>query len=108
MLPDTKTIIVAFVLVFCFTVNYVGNSVGYEKMADKQFDASSADKRSVEEYAKRRAALRQEYIKQITNPHRHGTGEGGTLDSLASIAYIASKNQSSVVNKQSQNGGNKV
>jgi hypothetical protein len=48
-------------------------------MADRQYDVSPATKRSVEAYAKRRAALREEYIKQITNPHRHGTGEGGTL-----------------------------
>jgi hypothetical protein len=48
-------------------------------MADNQYDVSPAEKRVVEAYAKRRAALREEYIKQITNPHRHGTGEGGTL-----------------------------
>lgn len=48
-------------------------------MADKQYDVPAKDKRLVEEYAKRRAILRDEYIKQITNPHRHGTGEGGTL-----------------------------
>jgi hypothetical protein len=48
-------------------------------MADKQYDVSEATKRSVEAYAKRRAVLREEYIKQISNPHRHGTGEGGTL-----------------------------
>jgi hypothetical protein len=48
-------------------------------MADKQYDVSAKDKRLVEAYAKRRAVLREEYIKQITNPHRHGTGEGGTL-----------------------------
>ena len=51
-------------------------------MADKQFDTSAHERRLVDEYAKRRAALRQEYIKQITNPHRHGTGEGGTLVSF--------------------------
>ncbi|KAJ9573762.1 hypothetical protein L9F63_008845, partial [Diploptera punctata] len=51
----------------------------FGKMADRQYDVSAAERRRVEEYAKRRAALRQEYIKQITNPHRHGTGEGGTL-----------------------------
>jgi NADH dehydrogenase (ubiquinone) 1 beta subcomplex subunit 4 len=48
-------------------------------MADKQYDVPAKDKRLVQEYAKRRAVLREEYIKQITNPHRHGTGEGGTL-----------------------------
>jgi hypothetical protein len=48
-------------------------------MADKQYDVSEAMKRRVEAYAKRRALLREEYIKQITNPHRHGTGEGGTV-----------------------------
>jgi hypothetical protein len=48
-------------------------------MADKQYDVPAKDKSLVEEYAKRRLVLREEYIKQITNPHRHGTGEGGTL-----------------------------
>jgi hypothetical protein len=48
-------------------------------MADKQYDVTAKDKRLVQEYTKRRAVLREEYIKQITNPHRHGTGEGGTL-----------------------------
>jgi hypothetical protein len=55
-------------------------------MGDKQCDVSPAEKRSVEAYAKRRAALREEYIKQITNPHRHGTGEGGTL--VRKICYF--------------------
>jgi NADH dehydrogenase (ubiquinone) 1 beta subcomplex subunit 4 len=48
-------------------------------MADKQYDVTAKNKRLVHEYAKRRAVLREEYIKQITNPHRHKTGEGGTL-----------------------------
>ncbi|GFG33744.1 hypothetical protein Cfor_05104 [Coptotermes formosanus] len=48
-------------------------------MADKQYDVSAKEKRLVETYAKRRLALREEYIKQITNPHRHGAGEGGIL-----------------------------
>lgn len=28
---------------------------------------------------KRRLALREEYLKNISNPHRHATGEGGTV-----------------------------
>jgi hypothetical protein len=32
-------------------------------MTDKQYDVSAKDKRLVEEYAKRRADLREEYIK---------------------------------------------
>jgi len=48
-------------------------------MADKQYGLSTSEKRDFEEYAKRRTALREEYIKQITNPHRHGAGEGGTV-----------------------------
>lgn len=31
---------------------------------------------------KRRLQLRQEYLKQISDPHRHATGEGGTLVSF--------------------------
>jgi hypothetical protein len=34
------------------------------------------------EKQKRTQALRAEYIKQITNPHRHATGEGGALVSF--------------------------
>lgn len=33
----------------------------------------------LKEKAARRAALRAEYWKQVTNPHRHGTGEGGHI-----------------------------
>jgi hypothetical protein len=57
-------------------------------MADKQYDDSAATKRTVEAYAKRRALLREQYIKQITNPHRHGTGEGGTLVRKISHIYF--------------------
>lgn len=31
------------------------------------------------EKQKRRLALRQEFIKHTTDPHRHASGEGGTL-----------------------------
>jgi len=48
-------------------------------MADKEYHVTAKNKRLVEDYAKRRTVLREEYIKQRTNPHRHGTGEGGTL-----------------------------
>lgn len=34
--------------------------------------------------AERRAALRAEYWKQVTNPHRHAAGEGGTIVSFLS------------------------
>lgn len=48
-------------------------------MADKQFDVSLAEKRLLEEKAKRRFALRQEFLKQISDPHQHGTGESGAV-----------------------------
>jgi hypothetical protein len=59
-------------------------------MADKQYDVSSSTKSAVEAYAKRRALLREEYIKQITNPHRHGTGEGGTVVRKIGCSHIFS------------------
>lgn len=34
------------------------------------------------EKMKRTAELRAEYIRQITNPHRHATGEGGAIVSI--------------------------
>ncbi|KDR05145.1 hypothetical protein L798_04749 [Zootermopsis nevadensis] len=59
-------------------VDYQLVAVLYGKdMADKQLNVKPAEKGAVEAYSKRRAALREEYIKQMTNPHRHGTGEGG-------------------------------
>ncbi|XP_066993385.1 NADH dehydrogenase [ubiquinone] 1 beta subcomplex subunit 4 [Anabrus simplex] len=48
-------------------------------MAADQYDVSAAKRRLLEDKAKQRAILRQEYIKQITNPHRHATGEGGVI-----------------------------
>ncbi|XP_069700382.1 NADH dehydrogenase [ubiquinone] 1 beta subcomplex subunit 4 [Periplaneta americana] len=58
-------------------------------MADRTYDVSTSEKRLVDEYAKRRAALRHEYIKQITNPHRHGTGEGGTVFDVGVQRFMA-------------------
>lgn len=48
-------------------------------MADKQFDISRQDLQILEEKAQRRAVLKQEYLKQISNPHRHASMEGGTV-----------------------------
>ncbi|XP_013784055.1 uncharacterized protein LOC106468189 [Limulus polyphemus] len=48
-------------------------------MGDGQVDASFEEKRAVAERAKLRAALKKEYIKQLTDPHRHASGEGGYL-----------------------------
>ncbi|XP_049805340.1 uncharacterized protein LOC126248418 [Schistocerca nitens] len=48
-------------------------------MADQQFGVSRQNRDLIEAAAKRRALLRQEYIKLTTNPHRHATGEGGVL-----------------------------
>lgn len=37
---------------------------------------------AVKERAAVRAAIKKEFQKQITNPHRHGSAEGGVLVSI--------------------------
>lgn len=44
-------------------------------------EAPTADQ-IAKEKAARRAQLRAEYWKQVTNPHRHASGEGGHIVSL--------------------------
>ncbi|KAG8227593.1 hypothetical protein J437_LFUL000692 [Ladona fulva] len=46
-------------------------------MAGKQYDISPQVLKDIEEKAKKRAALKREYFKLITDPFRHGTAEGG-------------------------------
>lgn len=48
-------------------------------MAAKQYDVHPQVVKDAEEKAKRRAALKREYFKQITDPFKHGKGEGGYL-----------------------------
>lgn len=40
----------------------------------QQFDVTPHEKRLVEDRARLRASFRKEYVKQVTNPHRHGHG----------------------------------
>lgn len=47
------------------------------------FEQSAEERRLLLERAKRRAELRAEFLKQTSNPFRHG--EGGTVVSLLSI-----------------------
>lgn len=56
-------------------------------MADKQYDISAAERRFLEEKAKRRTVLRQEFLKQISDPHKHGTGESGGVVSFFKIYF---------------------
>lgn len=46
-------------------------------MSKEQYGISRHEMKLVEQAAKRREALRNEYLKLRTNPHRHATGEGG-------------------------------
>uniref|UniRef100_A0A336MY24 NADH dehydrogenase [ubiquinone] 1 beta subcomplex subunit 4 n=1 Tax=Culicoides sonorensis TaxID=179676 RepID=A0A336MY24_CULSO len=41
--------------------------------------------------AERRAALRAEFWKQTTNPHRHATGEGGHIFDPAIQRYVSTR-----------------
>uniref|UniRef100_A0A1B6D6E1 NADH dehydrogenase [ubiquinone] 1 beta subcomplex subunit 4 n=1 Tax=Clastoptera arizonana TaxID=38151 RepID=A0A1B6D6E1_9HEMI len=54
-------------------------------------DSTEVPKELFEKKQKQRAALRAEYWKQITNPHRHGTGEGGFLFDPAIQRYMSHK-----------------
>lgn len=48
------------------------------------FEQSADERRILLEKAKRRAELRAEFLKQTSNPFKHG--EGGTLVSVSSFA----------------------
>lgn len=50
----------------------------YINMSDT-FVQPAAERALLVAKAERKAALRAEYNKQITNPFRHATGEGGTV-----------------------------
>jgi len=52
-------------------------------MADKQFDVSPQEQRNFLEKQKHRQLMREYLIKNISNPHRHATSEGGTLVSYS-------------------------
>ena len=39
----------------------------------------SAEEQLMQQKQQRTAALRQEYIKAVSNPHRHASGEGGVI-----------------------------
>lgn len=54
-----------FLLFWCVKIKIMGQ------------DALAAE--VLKEKTARRSALRAEYWKQVTNPHRHGTGEGGHI-----------------------------
>lgn len=42
-------------------------------------DLSQAEKEVIQRKYERTVQLRAEFLKQAHNPHRHATGEGGTL-----------------------------
>ncbi|CAH1995697.1 unnamed protein product [Acanthoscelides obtectus] len=58
-------------------------------MASQQFDVDSNTRQIIEEKAKRRAFLREEFIKQKTNPFQHASGGGGTVFDPAMMRYQA-------------------
>lgn len=55
------------------------------KMGDRQYDVSAEQKEILLERARRRTALRNEFQKQIWDPHRHASLEGGTVVSSIKI-----------------------
>lgn len=50
-----------------------------------QFDVTPEQKSIIEEKAKRRLALREEFLKQASNPFKHASGEGGAVVSFLSL-----------------------
>ena len=46
-------------------------------MADKQYDVSPEFRKLFERKQKQRMEYRNYFLKNITNPYRHATGEGG-------------------------------
>lgn len=50
-----------------------------EKNMAEQFDLSPETKRVLEAKARRRLALREEFLKKASDPYRHASGEGGTV-----------------------------
>ena len=55
------------------------------------FVQSEAERKILLEKQKIRAALRADYLKQISNPHRHATGEGGSVVSYLDLSKILIK-----------------
>lgn len=49
----------------------------------EQFNVSSEQRKVLEDRARRRVALRNEFMKLQTDPLRHASGEGGTVVSLS-------------------------
>lgn len=45
----------------------------------EQFDVSAEKRKVFEEKAQRRAYLRNFFLKQVSDPFRHASGEGGTV-----------------------------
>nr|CAI5846047.1 unnamed protein product [Callosobruchus analis] len=58
-------------------------------MAAQQFDVDPNFRKILEEKAKRRLILREEFLKQRTNPFQHATGAGGTVFDPAIMRYQA-------------------
>lgn len=54
----------------------------------KSYDLSAEQRKLQELRYKRRVELRSLYWKEITNPHRHATGEGGSLVNIAVEKFL--------------------
>lgn len=47
-----------------------------------QFDVTEDQKKLILERAKKRLALREEFLKKVSNPFQHASGEGGAVVSF--------------------------
>ncbi|KAJ8943301.1 hypothetical protein NQ318_004742 [Aromia moschata] len=56
-----------------------------------QFDVNSETRGILEEKAKRRAVLREQFLKAKTDPFQHASGHGGTVFDPAMLRYQALK-----------------
>uniref|UniRef100_V5GYY5 NADH dehydrogenase [ubiquinone] 1 beta subcomplex subunit 4 n=1 Tax=Anoplophora glabripennis TaxID=217634 RepID=V5GYY5_ANOGL len=57
----------------------------------QQFDIDNESRKIIEEKAKRRATLREQFLKLKTDPFQHASGEGGTVFDPAMQRYTAMK-----------------
>lgn len=58
----------------------------------EQYDVTAAERRRLEDQARRRATLRAEFLKQASNPHLHATGEAGAVVSNSTQTFDKQSN----------------
>ncbi|XP_022908936.1 uncharacterized protein [Onthophagus taurus] len=60
-------------------------------MAEQHYNVTAEQRKILEEKAKRRLVLRNEFLKQSANPYRHALNEGGTVFDPAVQRFVSMK-----------------